>query len=143
MTKDGSENETNTIPSSLQFTTCTEGYNSKKSDFGPHKVYSFLTISCILPCTTLTNSSFQCTQNCPLWSKTWVFTLSRKSQTTCLSVRTEKLCFHRTDFYKTWYTVSFRKSVENIKVPLKYDKNNGYFAWRRFHIYDITVLNSS
>ena len=29
----------------------------------------------------------------------------------------------------------FRKSVEKIHVVLKSDKNNGYFTWRRFHIY--------
>ena len=30
----------------------------------------------------------------------------------------------------------FWKSVEKIQVSLKPDRNNGYFTWRRFHIYD-------
>jgi hypothetical protein len=36
----------------------------------------------------------------------------------------------------------FRNYVEKIQVLLKYDKNNGYFTWRRFHIYDNISLNS-
>jgi len=32
----------------------------------------------------------------------------------------------------------FRKSVEKIQVPWKYDKNNGYFTWRPKHILIIT-----
>jgi hypothetical protein len=30
----------------------------------------------------------------------------------------------------------FRKSVDKITISLKSDKNNGYFIWRRFHLYD-------
>jgi hypothetical protein len=37
----------------------------------------------------------------------------------------------------------FRKYVESIQVSLKSNKNNGYFTWRRFHIYDNILLNSS
>ena len=37
----------------------------------------------------------------------------------------------------------FRKPVEKIQVSLKSDNNNGYFTWRRFHIYDNMSLNSS
>ena len=36
----------------------------------------------------------------------------------------------------------FRKSVEKIQVSLKPGKNNGYFTWRRFHIYDIALNDS-
>jgi hypothetical protein len=36
----------------------------------------------------------------------------------------------------------FRKSVEKIQVPLKSNKNNGYFTWRRFHTND-NVLDKS
>ena len=35
------------------------------------------------------------------------------------------------------------KSVEKILVLLKSDKYNGYFAWKRFHIYDSISQNSS
>jgi hypothetical protein len=37
----------------------------------------------------------------------------------------------------------FQRSVEEIQVSLKSDKNNGYFTWRRFHIYHNISLNSS
>jgi hypothetical protein len=36
----------------------------------------------------------------------------------------------------------FRKSVEKIQVSLKAGKNNGYFTWRRFHVYDIALNDS-
>ena len=36
-----------------------------------------------------------------------------------------------------------RNSVEKIQVSLKPDKNNVYFTWRRFHIYDNILLNYS
>jgi hypothetical protein len=36
----------------------------------------------------------------------------------------------------------FRKYVEKIQVSLKSDKNNGYFIWRRFDIFDDISLNS-
>jgi hypothetical protein len=59
-----------------------------------------------------------------------------------LSVRMEKLGSHWTDFDEIWYEL-FRKSVEKIQVLLKFDKNNGYFIWRHFHIYDNISLISS
>jgi hypothetical protein len=34
-------------------------------------------------------------------------------------------------------------SVEKIQDLLKYDKNEGYFTWKRFQIYDNISLNSS
>jgi hypothetical protein len=50
----------------------------------------------------------------------------------------------------TWWILTkfhiwafFRKSVEKIQVSLKSDKNNWYFTWKRFHIYDNISLNSS
>jgi len=39
------------------------------------------------------------------------------------------------DFHDIWYMGIFRKSVENIQVPLKSDKNNGYIIGRRMYIY--------
>jgi hypothetical protein len=60
-----------------------------------------------------------------------------------LSDRVEQLGSHWTDFDETWYFSFFRKCVENIQVSLKSDKNNWYFTWRRFHIYDNISLNSS
>jgi hypothetical protein len=59
------------------------------------------------------------------------------------SVRMEKLGSHWTDFHKILYLLMFRQSVEKIQVSLKSDKKNGYFTWRRFHIYDNISLNSS
>ena len=60
-----------------------------------------------------------------------------------LSVRTEQLGSQWKDFHEIWFLNLFRKSVEKIHVLLKSDKNNGYFTWRRFHIYDNISLNSS
>ena len=37
----------------------------------------------------------------------------------------------------------FLKSIEKIRHWPKYRKNNGYFTWRRFYIYDNTSLNYS
>jgi hypothetical protein len=62
----------------------------------------------------------------------------------CPSVRqhgTTRLPRERLD--KIWYLSFFRKSVEKIQVSSKSLKNNGYFTWRRFHIYDNITLISS
>jgi hypothetical protein len=37
----------------------------------------------------------------------------------------------------------FRKSIENIQISLKSDKNNGYFTWRPMYIYDKISMNSA
>ena len=37
----------------------------------------------------------------------------------------------------------FQKSVDKIQVSLKSAKNNRYFTWRRFYIYDSISLKSS
>ena len=55
----------------------------------------------------------------------------------------EQLGSHRKNVYEIWYLRISRKSVEKIPVPLKSDKNNGYFTWRRLYIYDDISLNSS
>ena len=39
-----------------------------------------------------------------------------------------------------WETFQI-KVVEKIQVSLKSDKNNVYYTWRRFHIYDNISLN--
>ena len=39
--------------------------------------------------------------------------------------------------------IFFRKVVQKIEVLLKSDKNNGYFTWKYFDIYDSISLNSS
>ena len=36
----------------------------------------------------------------------------------------------------------FEKSAEKIQLSLKFDKNNEYFTWRLFHIYNNILLNS-
>jgi hypothetical protein len=42
------------------------------------------------------------------------------------SVRMEQLGSHWTDCHEIWYLSVFRKSVNRIKVLLKYDKIKGY-----------------
>jgi len=39
-------------------------------------------------------------------------------------------------FREIWYMSIYRKSVENIHVSLKSDKNNVCFTWRRTNVYD-------
>jgi len=48
----------------------------------------------------------------------------------CLSVRMEQLDSHWTEFHEFFYLSIFRKSVQEIHLPLKYDKSNGYFIER-------------
>jgi hypothetical protein len=60
----------------------------------------------------------------------------------CPSVRMEQLGSHRTDFEETWYLILFRKSIQKIQTSLKSNKNNGYFTWGRFDIFDDILLNS-
>jgi hypothetical protein len=55
----------------------------------------------------------------------------------------EQLGSHWTRFNEIWYLSIFRKSVKEIEVWLIFDKNEEYFTWRRFHIYDNISLNSS
>jgi len=45
----------------------------------------------------------------------------------------------------SWYLKRrmFRKSVENFRVSVKSDKNNGYLAWRPIYISDHLTLNPS
>jgi hypothetical protein len=59
----------------------------------------------------------------------------------CLSVypspppaRMEHLGSHGTEFHEIWYVRNLRKSVEEILVSLKSDKNNGYFTFRPIHL---------
>ena len=60
-----------------------------------------------------------------------------------LSVRMEQLGFLWMDFDETWYLsfFFFRKSVEKIQVLLNSDKNNGYFKWRRFDIFNDSFIH--
>jgi hypothetical protein len=55
----------------------------------------------------------------------------------------EQLGSQVTDFHEIWYLRIFRKSIEEIQVSLKYDKNNEYFTWRCTYMYDNISLNSS
>jgi len=45
----------------------------------------------------------------------------------CLSVRMEQHDSHWTGLHEIWYLRILRKSAKQIQVPLKYDKNEGYF----------------
>ena len=58
----------------------------------------------------------------------------------CPPVRMEQLGSQWTDFHEIWYLSTFRKPVNKIQVSLNSDKNNRYFTWRRFHIYEISHL---
>jgi hypothetical protein len=53
-----------------------------------------------------------------------------------MSVHMEQLGYLWTDFHEIWYLSFLRKSVENIQVPLKSDKNNGCFTQKPMHAYD-------
>jgi hypothetical protein len=57
----------------------------------------------------------------------------------CLSVRMEQFGSHWTDIHEILYLRILRKSAEEI--PLKYDKNNGYFTIRLMYLYN-APLNS-
>jgi hypothetical protein len=48
-----------------------------------------------------------------------------------------ELGFHWTDFHEIRYLRIFRKSVKEIQVAFKWDKNEGYFTWRPIHIFII------
>ena len=61
-----------------------------------------------------------------------------------MSVRPHgQLGSHWMDFDEISYLSFFRKSVEKIQISLKSDKNNGYFTWRRFRVYDNISVNPS
>jgi len=40
--------------------------------------------------------------------------------------RTGRLGYHRNDFHEVWYLSIFRKSVDEVQVSMKSEKNNGY-----------------
>jgi hypothetical protein len=61
----------------------------------------------------------------------------------CLSVHMEQLVSHWMDIHEIWYLNIFQKSVEEIQVSLKSDKNNGQFTWTRMYIYDNISLDYS
>ena len=73
-----------------------------------------------------------------IWNNPWFYRCFHKIAraaigfvtSVCLSVRTEHLGWHWTDFYQIWYVSIFRKSVEKFEVRLKSDKNIGYFTRR-------------
>jgi hypothetical protein len=77
-----------------------------------------------------------------------VFAKLRKSTinvaiSVCLSLLKKQLGSQWTDFYEIWCFCIFRKSVAEVQVTLKCDKNNGYFTGRHFYIDDNVSLNSS
>ena len=61
--------------------------------------------------------------------------LQKATASSCLSVSLEKLSFRWKDFDETLYLRLFRKFIEKIQVLWKSDKNDGYFTWRRFHVF--------
>ena len=75
--------------------------------------------------------------------RSWARSQNCEKRLLASSVRMEQLGSHWKDFDEIWYFRLFRKPVEKIQVSLKSDKNNGYFIWRRFHIYDNISLISS
>jgi len=57
--------------------------------------------------------------------------------------RMQQLCSHWTYFHAILYLSIFRKSVENLQIWLKSDRNNGYVTSRPVHVYDNISLSSS
>jgi hypothetical protein len=47
----------------------------------------------------------------------------------------EKLGSNWADFHEIWFWSIFRKTVQEIEVLLKSDKNGGYFTWRPTHFF--------
>jgi hypothetical protein len=68
-----------------------------------------------------------------VFAKLWIATLSFVMSVS-LPVYKEKPGSHSTDFNKIWLSSTFRKCVEKSQVPLKSDKNSGYFTWRQIQI---------
>jgi hypothetical protein len=77
-----------------------------------------------------------------MFMKLWEMTVSF-IMFVCWYVHKEQLDSYRMDFDDILYLVFFWKSVKKIEASLKSNKNNGYFAWRSFHIYKIMSLNCS
>jgi hypothetical protein len=48
----------------------------------------------------------------------------------CSTACMEQLSSHWIDFHEIWYLRTVQKSVGKSQVPLKSDKNTGYFTWR-------------
>ena len=61
----------------------------------------------------------------------------------CPSVRVGQFASHWMDFHEILYDIFFGKSVEKIQVSLKSDKNNGYFTWRPWYMFDHISFSSS
>jgi tRNA pseudouridine-54 N-methylase len=80
---------------------------------------------------------------CSFHARSQNFEKKIPSVSSCLSVRTEQLCFQCTDFLKILYLSMFGKSVEKIQFSLISDKNNRYFTWRPIYIHDHISLISS
>ena len=76
---------------------------------------------------------------------TGAFAKLRKATVSFMSVRMHETAPLPLDgfWWNIWIFEPFSKSTEKIQVSLKSDKSNGYFTWRRFHIYDNISLNSS
>jgi hypothetical protein len=55
----------------------------------------------------------------------------------------EQLGSHWTDFHEIWYLGVFQKTVEEIQVSLKSNKNNRYFLWKPIDFFDHISLISS
>ena len=60
----------------------------------------------------------------------------------CLSVHTEQLSSHWTDFRETSYLSIFLIFFEKIQLSFKSDKNNGYFTWKSVYMYHISPISS-
>jgi hypothetical protein len=66
-----------------------------------------------------------------------VFAKSDYLASSCLSAWNNRAP-HWTDFREIWYLRFFfflGKSFEKTQIALKSYKNNGYFTWRRFHVF--------
>ena len=59
----------------------------------------------------------------------------------CHILRNMTLGSHCTYFHEIWYLSIFRKSMGNIQLSIKSNKNNGCFTWRSMYNYDNISLN--
>jgi hypothetical protein len=74
--------------------------------------------------------------HCPLWILGVIAKLRKANISFVMSVRPsvlppfriEQLGSHQTDLNEIWHLSTFLNCVEKIQVPLRSDKNEGYFT---------------
>jgi hypothetical protein len=108
-----------------------------------HNVCTIYHHGTFIHCSYILNSDINSFEDSPFWTRSQNCEkrlLASSCQSVCPSVRMEQLCTHLTDFQKNLIFEYFRKSVEKMQVPLKFDKNNGYLTWIPMNINDNVSL---